>query len=81
MEEHSREIKQRLVAYDNELQLKQTLRKKVKPFTMHPERVPMAIFVLLIHLDGSLLAKFAQLCKGMRKHLLFEFRQMMDPAV
>ena len=40
----------------------------------NPEEIPMKIFVMLIHFDGSFLAKFCQMCKGLRKHLLFEFR-------
>ena len=41
----------------------------------------MKFFMMLIHFDGSLLQKFAQLCKGFRKHLLFEFKKQMEPAI
>jgi hypothetical protein len=69
------------VVYDKQLHLKQTLKKKIKPFTKNPEAVPMKIFVLLTTYDGGLLKKFTQLCKGFRRHILFEFRQQMDSAV
>ena len=31
--------------------------------------------------DGSLVKKFSLLCKGFRRHLLFEFRKQMEPAI
>ena len=43
--------------------------------------MPIEIFVLLTSYDGSLVKKFTQLCKGFRRHILFEFRRQMDPAI
>ena len=37
--------------------------------------------MLLTAYDGGLVKKFASLCKGFRRHILFEFRKQMDPAV
>jgi len=61
--------------------LKKTLKKKIKPFTKSAENVPIEIFVLLTSYDGGLVKKFSQLCKGFRRHILFEFRRRMDPAI
>ena len=41
----------------------------------------MQIFVLMTSYDGGLVKKFSQLCKGFRRHILFEFRRQMDPAI
>lgn len=79
--EQKRNIQQRLVVYDKQLNLKQTLKKKIKPFFKSPEDVPMSIFIKLTSFDGGLVKKFSQLCKGFRRHLLFEFRQQMQPAI
>ncbi len=56
--EQKRNIQQRLVAYDKQLSLKQTLKKKIKPFIKKPEEVPIQIFVLLTTYDASLVKKF-----------------------
>jgi hypothetical protein len=73
--EQKRNIQQRLVVYDKQLNLKQTLKKKIRPLTKKPEEVPINIFIMLISYDGGLLKKFTQLCKGFRRHLLFEFKR------
>ena len=79
--EQKRNIQQRLVVYDQQLNLKQTLKKKIKPFTRHPELIPMKVFVTLTHYDGGLVKKFTLLCKGLRRHILFEFKKQMDPVI
>ena len=61
--------------YDKQLNLKQTLKKKIKPFTRSPQDVPIGIFILLTAYDGGLVKKFTQLCKGFRRHILFEFKK------
>lgn len=69
------------MAYDRELSLKQTLKKKIKPFTKNPEEIPINIFVVLTTYDGGLVKKFSQLCKGFRRHILFEFKRQMEPTI
>ena len=69
------------MVYDKQLNLKQTLKKKIKPFTSNPEEVPINIFVKLTEYDGGNVKKFTQLCKGFRRHILFEFKQQMQPAI
>ena len=43
--------------------------------------MPINIFVLLTEFDGGNVKKFTQLCKGFRRHILFEFKQQMQPAI
>lgn len=57
--EQKRNIQQRLVVYDKQLNLKQTLKKKIKPFFKSPEDVPMSIFAKLTQFDGGLVKKFS----------------------
>ena len=59
LQEQKRNIQQRLVAYDKQLSLKQTLKKKIKPFIKNPEEAPIEIFVLLTAYDGGLVKKFS----------------------
>ena len=79
--EQKRNIQQRLVVYDKQLSLKETLKKKIKPFFKNPEQIPIKIFVVISEYDGSLVKKFTQLCKGFRRHILFEYKRMMSPAI
>ena len=57
--EQKRNIQKRLVAYDEQLSLRQTLKKKIRPFFKSPEDVPMKIFVKLTTYDGGLVKKFS----------------------
>ena len=41
----------------------------------------MNIFFTLVVFDGGLLKPFTMLCKGFRKHILFEFKNQFAPAV
>ena len=61
--------------------MKQGLKKKIKPFFKDASAVPMNIFIKLITFDGGLLKTFTMLCKGFRKHILFEFKNQFHPAV
>ena len=47
----------------------------------NPEEVPIRIFIMLTGYDGGLVKKFTQLCKGFRRHVLFEFKKQMEPAI
>ena len=51
------------------------------PLTKNPEQVPMSIFLLLTTFDGGLVKKFTLLCKGFRRHIIFEFKKLMEPAI
>ena len=53
----------------------------MKPFTRKAELVPIEIFMKLTEFDGGLVKKFTQLCKGFRRHIIFEFKQQMQPAI
>ena len=61
--------------------MKQNLKKKIKPYFKDASIVPMKIFLQLIIFDGGLLKTFTMLCKGFRKHILFEFKNQFHPAV
>jgi len=41
----------------------------------------MKVFLTMIHMDNSLLPVLLQLCKGFRRHLLFELNQRFRPAI
>ena len=47
----------------------------------NPQDVPINIFILLTGYDGGLVKSFTQLCKGFRRHILFEFKRQMEPAI
>ena len=81
LEQQNKQIKQRLLVYDHKLKLKQNLKKKIKPFIKDASVVPMNIFFTLVVFDGGLLKPFTMLCKGFRKHILFEFKNQFAPAV
>lgn len=57
------------------------LRKKIRPFTKSPELVPIEIFFLLSTYDGSLVRKFCLLCKGLKRHVVFHFKKLIEPAI
>jgi hypothetical protein len=41
----------------------------------------MKVFLKIINMDNALLPTLLQLCKGFRKHLLFEVGQQLKPAI
>ncbi len=57
--------------HEQELKLKPTLKKKIRPAIEDPAMVPMNIYYLIVTYDSKLFKKFMQLSKGLRKHLLF----------
>eukprot|EP00347_Sterkiella_histriomuscorum_P020090 403339144 len=63
--------KKRLVTYDEEIKLRPTLKRKIKPLIAEPSDVPMNIYFKIVSYDGRMFKKFVCLSKGMRKHLLF----------
>ncbi|CDW85380.1 UNKNOWN [Stylonychia lemnae] len=63
--------KKRLVSYDQDLKLRQNLRRKIKSVVQDPAQVPMNIFYTIISYDGKLFKKFLCLSNGMKNHILF----------
>lgn len=55
-------VQQRLVAYDTKLQLRQGLKKKIKPLTDDASTIPMSFFIMLLEIESSLLPTFMRLC-------------------
>lgn len=55
-------VQQRLVAYDTKLQLRQGLKKKIKPLTDDASTIPMSFFIMLLEIESSLLPAFMRLC-------------------
>ena len=76
-----RKIQQRLLAFDDKLQLKQTLKRKIRPLSLHASDIPMKVFLTIINIDNTILPVLLQLCKGFRKHLLFALNEHFRPAI
>jgi hypothetical protein len=55
-------VQQRLVAYDTKLQLRQGLKKKIKPLTDDASTIPMSFFIMILEIESSLLPAFMRLC-------------------
>lgn len=69
------------MTYDQEIKLKSTLKRKMRPAISDGAMVPMSVYYGCVGYDGSLLKKFLQLSKGMRKHLLFYIYDIFQPVV
>jgi hypothetical protein len=68
-------VQQRLVAYDTTVQLRDGLKKKIRPLTTDPAQIPIAFFMQLIEMDSQFFVMFKRLCTGFVKHLKHGFEQ------
>jgi hypothetical protein len=62
------------------LQLRQGLKKKIRPLTESPEQIPISVFLLICEIDSTLFTRLMQLCKGLKQHMEYGINERFKPV-